>query len=99
MLPFSLRFLPMEIDVLAQTRGKHTDAPAGFDLAAIVANIMDSGFRVPGKPMRTSGVWTVVETRCGNGHGEPIQTATFLIQFITEVNDVLAFRVVHGDGR
>ena len=41
MLSSGLRFLPMEIDVLPQAGGKNADAPAGFDLAGIVADVMD----------------------------------------------------------
>src|SRR5215813_5472979 len=99
MLSFGLSLLPMKIDVLPQTGGEYTDTPAGFDLAAIIADVMNSGFRVSGKPMRTGGVRTIVEARCGDGDGKLIQTVTFLIQFIAEVYNVLAFRMVHGDGR
>ena len=95
MLSSGLRFLPMEIDVLPQAGGKNADAPTGFDLAAIVADVMDSGFRIPSKPMRTSGVGTVVKTRSGNRHWESVETTAFFIQLVTEVNDVVAFPGIH----
>src|SRR5262245_20802664 len=98
MLPLHLSLLPMEINVLTQTRRKHADPPAGFDLAAIVADVMDSGFRIPREPMGARRVGPVVKARRRNGHGKLVQTATFPIQFVAEIDDVLAFGVVHGGG-
>src|SRR6516162_8522967 len=97
MLSFSLGFFPMEINVLPEAGRKDTDAPAGFDLAAVIADVVDSGLRVPGKPMRAGGVGTVIKTRRGNRHRKLIQAAAFFIQLVTEVNDVLTLRVVDSD--
>jgi hypothetical protein len=99
MLSLRLSFLSMEINVLPQTRRKHADPPAGFDLAAIVADVMDSGFRIPREPMGAGGIGSVVKARRRNGHGESIQAATILIQFVAEIDDVLAFGLVHSYGR
>ena len=47
--------------------------------------------------MRASGVGPVVETRRRNRHRKLVQAVAFFIQFIALDDDVLAFRVVHGD--
>src|SRR3972149_2736226 len=90
MCSLRLRFLPVEIDVLAQAGWEHADAAARFDLAAIVTDVLYARFRVRGNPVRASRVRAVVEARRGDRHGKLVQAETFLVERVTDVDDLLA---------
>src|ERR1700730_13567723 len=96
MLSFGLRFLPVKINVLSETGGKDADPSAGFDLAPIIADIVDAGFRISRDPMGTGRVRTIIESRRRDRHRKSIEAATFLIQLATRINNILTFRSVHS---
>src|SRR3990170_468414 len=97
MLSLRLRFLPVDIDVLAQAGREHADAAARLDLAAIVTDVLYARFRVRGNPVRASRVRAVVEARRGDRHRKLIQAESFLVELVTDVNHILTFRVADRD--
>ncbi len=90
--------LPMQINILAQSRGEHTDALAGFDLAAVVADVLNPGVEVGGEPVGTSGVRPIVESRRRDRHGKAVETVALFVELSALDDDFLALGVSHGDG-
>src|SRR5258705_8959327 len=94
---FFLRLFPMQVNILTQTGRKHADAPARLDLAAVVADVLNTGIEIRRDPVRTGRVRTVVESRRGNRHRESIQTIAFFVQLVAQDHYILAFRISYGD--
>src|SRR5665811_1199391 len=88
----------MHIDVLTQPTREYTYLPALFHLAPVVTNILDTGLRVRGEPMSAGGVWSIIEPRGADGHGNLVHPHPLGIQLITLTDDLLARSFIHHFG-
>ena len=86
-------FLPMRIDAGAQfDGGVHAEPPRRFDLAAVVADVLDAGVRVLGDVVRRGEIRRVVPARRRDRHRQAVEAETGLIERVAQHNDLLARR-------
>src|SRR5688572_11851663 len=97
MLTLLLSFLPVQKNILAQAGRKHADTAPGFDLAAVVADVLNPGIYVRRNPMRAGRIRPIVEPGRGDGHGEAVQAISILVQVVAENDDILTLRLRNRD--
>ncbi len=89
-----LVFEPMRVDAGAQfDRRIHAEPARRFDLAAIIADVLQAAVRVFGDVMAGGQIRRVVETRRRDRHRQPVEAAARLVEIAAGDADFLAWRL------